>query len=166
MSVERNLIHAKMFIYINHILPHINAGRVLICGTTFALVRTDGEGWYPYDGFTELALEFSQGKSGKQVKQAIDAFAEGSWNSDMGEEERSFYLKLVEGVSKKLQDATYFVSGRVPDSEASQLSEDNANAVIRLAVQHLDRFKQAETRRHPAKLPTTDDDPKKRIRRE
>ena len=98
MAIERtNPIHAKMFIYISHILPHINAGRIWICSTTLAWVRADGEGWYAYQDLARLAEEFSQGKkNGKQVKQVIDDFAEGKWNTKLKKEAKILYTKLAE----------------------------------------------------------------------
>ena len=76
MAIERtNPIHAKMFIYISHILPQINAGRIWICSTTLALVRTDGEGWYAYQDLARLAEEFSQGKkNGKHGRKVLYIF--------------------------------------------------------------------------------------------
>ena len=124
MAIERtNPINAKMFIYISHILPHINAGRIWICSTTLALVRADGEGWYAYQDLTGLAEEFSQGKkNGKQ-------------------EAKILYTKLAEKANNKLQDATYFVYGSFPPDNKAQLSTENANFVLGLALRKLDELK-------------------------
>jgi predicted RNA-binding protein with TRAM domain len=142
MAIERNLIHAKMFIYISHILPHINAGRIWICNTTLALVRDDGEGWYAYDGFTRLAEEFSQGeKNGKQVKQVIDNFAEGNWNTKLKKEEKIFFTKLAEETKNKLEDTTCFIYGGLPPGSEVQLNTEDANFTIGLALRRLDELK-------------------------
>ena len=143
MAIERtNPIHAKMFIYISHILPQINAGRIWICSTTLALVRADGEGWYAYQDLARLAEEFSQGKkNGKQVKQVIDDFAEGKWNTKLKKEAKILYTKLAEKANNKLQDATYFVYGSFPPDNKAQLSTENANFVLGLALRKLDELK-------------------------
>jgi hypothetical protein len=143
MAIERtNPIHAKVFIYISHILPQINAGRIWICSTTLALVRADGEGWYTYEDFTGLAEEFSQGKkNGKQVKQVIDDFAEGKWNTKLKKEAKILYTKLAEETKNKLEDTTCFIYGGLPPGSEVQLNTEDANFTIGLALRKLDELK-------------------------